>query len=387
MGEVPLANAFVESSLGSADSFRAPLSLVMCDHCRLIQIQKLVDREQLFSDYLWVTGTSRAAARHAPWLASRLASRYLTEANNFLVEIASNDGFFLRHYREAGFRIQGVDPSNIALTANDAGLPSIRGFFGCEIAERIVREQGKPAIVVARNVLGHSSELRDLIGGVEMMLAPGGRLVIEHPYAYLMREEVQYDQIFHEHVSYPTIQSLSNLLEQFNLKIVDVSFVDMNGGSILVEAAHSCDQVPEAGLEMKEFENFIQLNEPQGWERFRSAVFNQRDALVQLLEELRADQALITGYGAAAKCMTMLNFCQIDTRLISAFGDANPKKQGLLCPGVRIPVVSPEELLAMNPDYILLGAWNLKEEIIRQFRDEWGYAGKFISPAPMPVIM
>jgi len=387
MGKVPLANAFVDSDHSGADSFRAPLGLVMCDHCRLIQIREMVDREQLFSDYLWVTGTSRAAAQHAPWLASRLATRHLDGSNNFLVEIASNDGFFLRHYRDAGFRILGVDPSNIALTANDAGLPSIRGFFGCEIAERIVQEHGQPAIVVARNVLGHSSELRDLVKGVKLMLAPGGRLVIEHPYGYLMREELQYDQIFHEHVSYPTIQSLSNLLEQFSLKIVDVGFVNMNGGSILVEAAHSDDGAQEAGIEMKAFENFIRLNEPEGWERFRTAVLEQRSALVAMLEKLRAENAVVTGYGAAAKCMTMLNFCQIDTRLISAFGDANTMKQGMLCPGVRIPVVSPEELLAMNPDYILLGAWNLKEEIIRQFRDEWGYAGKFINPAPMPTVI
>jgi SAM-dependent methyltransferase len=387
MGDVPLANAFVSSTSDNNDSFLAPLRLVMCNNCRLIQISDIVDRQRLFSDYLWVTATSEAAAVHAPWLASRLAERHLGGDNNFLVEIASNDGFFLRHYRESGFRILGVDPSNVALDAAAAGLPTIRGFFGCEVARRIVQEHGQPNVIVARNVLGHSSELRDLIEGISLLLAPGGRLVIEHPYAYLMREEVQYDQIFHEHVSYPTIQSVSNLLRQFGMKIVDVNFVNMNGGSILAEAARKDDPAPEAGVEIRQFENFIHLNEPDGWDNFRSAVSNQRNSLVELLERLHDEKALVVGYGAAAKCMTMLNFCGIDNRLVAAFGDANPKKQGLLCPGVRIPVVSPEELVSLNPEYILLGAWNLKKEIIRQFREEWNYRGKFICPVPVATVI
>ncbi len=387
MGSVPLANDFVAPGDEVGDAFRAPLALVMCRDCCLIQLESLVDRERLFSNYLWVTGTSQAAAQHAPWLAQRLSDRYLETKGNVLVEIASNDGFFLRHYRDAGFRILGVDPSNVALDADAAGLTSIRGFFGSDIARDIVSKHGEANVIVARNVLGHSSELRDLIAGAALLLAEGGRFVIEHPYAYLMREEVQYDQIFHEHVSYPTVQSLANLLEQFNLKIVDVEFAPMNGGSVLLEAAHEGDPAPEAGLEMRAFENFIQLNEPEGWAGFRRAVHRQRDALRELLEQLADEGKVVVGYGAAAKCMTMLNYCYIDTKLVSAFGDANPRKQGLLCPGVRIPVVSPEDLVALNPDYILLGAWNLQTEIVKQFREEWGFQGKFICPVPMPEIL
>ena len=387
MGLQPLANAFVRNPDDDADQFRAPLTLVMCENCRLIQLRQQVDRERLFRHYLWVTGTSDAAARHAAWFSRRLADRYLSADDDFLVEIASNDGFFLQHFREAGFRVRGVDPSDVGAGANARGLPTIQDFFGSDVALRIVAEEGKAKVVVARNVIGHSSELRDLIDGVSRVLAPRGRFVIEHPYAYLLRAEVQYDTIFHEHVSYPTLQSVANLIGQFAMKIVDVSFVGMNGGSMLIEAAHQSDPAPEAGLETRRFENFVRLNEPDGWEGFRAAVSAQRVALIDLLRRLADEGRSVGGYGAAAKCMTMLNYCGIDTRLVKAFADANPKKQGLLCPGVRIPVVSPDELLAMNPDYIVIGAWNLKEEIIRQLREKKGYRGRFIVPLPSPSVV
>lgn len=386
MGKLPLANAFAKSAEDDIDSFRAQQTLVMCKSCRLIQLQEMVDREELFRNYLWITGTSQAAADHAQWLSQRLADRYLDEKNNFLVEIASNDGFFLKHYRDVGFKILGVDPSNIAADADKRGLPTIQTFFGKEVVNKIINEHGQAQIIIARNVLGHSSELRDLIEGAAMLLSQGGRMIIEHPYAYLMRSEVQYDQIFHEHVSYPTIQSLSNLIDQFGLKIIDTTFVDMNGGSMFVEITQKTDPAPAGGLEIKDFENFIHLNDPEGWDDFSNTVTRQKKELVELLQKLKSEGKSVAGYGAAAKSMVMLNYCGIDTNLVSIFADANPNKQNLLCPGVRIPVVSPDEMLATNPDYILIGAWNLKKEIIHQLRNEKGFKGKFIIPLPLPSI-
>ncbi len=387
LGLMPLANAFVISAQKGGDEFRAALNLVMCDQCRLIQLEHQADREQLFRNYLWVTGTSDAASRHAEWLSKRLSARHLRKDSNFLVELASNDGLFLESYRSVGFEVLGVDPSNIAKEANRKGLSTIQDFFGEAVASRILSQRGKADVIVARNVIGHSSELRDLIAGVALLLARGGRFVIEHPYAYMLREQLQYDTIFHEHVSYPTVTSTTNLLSQFGLKIVDVTFVDMNGGSMLLEVSHQSDSAPEAGNEIKEFESLIHLNEPLGWADFRVGVQNQRNALVELLKNLRSNGKRVCGYGAAAKCMTMLNYCGIDNHLILAFADANPKKQGMLCPGVRIPVISPSQHLEINPDYILIGAWNLKDEIIYQLREYGDYSGKFIIPIPTPMVL
>jgi SAM-dependent methyltransferase len=321
------------------------------------------------------------------WLSGRLRERHRRNPRPFLVEVASNEGFFLEHYRRVGgFDILGVDPSNLAAEADQRGIPSIRDFFGRAVASRVRRERAPADVIVARNVLGHASALQDLMGGVKDLLAPAGVFVLEVPYAYFLRAEVQYDTIFHEHVSYFTVGSVANLMLRFGMKVTDVSFVRMNGGSMLCEIVHEDSPVPRNDQAMLDFEETIDLNAPRGWKRFAVAVEAQRAAFVALLKRLAADHKKVMGYGAAAKCMTMLNYCGVSTDLISVIGDANPRKQGLLCPGVRIPVVSPADVMAQAPDYIMIGAWNFKDEIIRFFREKMGYRSRFIVPLPMPTV-
>lgn len=386
MGELPLANAFVRDEADTEDLFTESLTLTMCDSCRLIQIKETIPREKLFGSYLWVTGTSETTRSYAEWFSTRLKERHQHKSAPFLVEVASNDGFFLQYYRAVGFDILGVDPSNLAAEAERRGLPSIRDFFGKTIAERIRSERGPADVIVARNVLGHSSELQDLVAGIQHLLARGGVLILEVPYAYFLRQEVQYDTIFHEHLSYLTVGSIANLMARFDLKITDVSFVQMNGGSLLCEITHQDSLTRRGDQSFLDFEELIQLNTPAGWRAFAESVEAQRSAFVKLLTELAASGKTVVGYGAAAKCMTMLNYCRITKDLLSLMGDANPRKQGLLCPGVRIPVVSPETLIASRPDYIMIGAWNFKDEIISFFRKKMGYKNHFIVPLPVPTI-
>jgi SAM-dependent methyltransferase len=388
MGNVPLANAFVADASGTADQERAPLALVICLKCSLLQIRDEVPREKLFKEYLWMTSTSAGAKRHAEWLSARLRERYGAEGKRpFLVEVASNDGFFLQHYRDAGFDILGVDPSNFAVEADKRGLPSIRDFFGEAVAKRILSSRGPADLIVARNVLGHSSELRDLLAGMKKLLAGNGVLVFESPYAYMLRAETQYDTIFHEHLSYLTVGSLANLFASYALKMVDIDFVDMNGGSLLCEIVHESNPRPRNDHTMLEFERLIELNSVPGWRRFSKDVARQRDMLLRLLGDLKARGKRVVAYGAAAKFMTMLNYCGIGPALVEACGDANERKQGLLCPGVRIPVVSPRALMEMRPDYVLIGAWNFRDEIMGLLRTQFGYRGEFILPLPIPEIV
>jgi hypothetical protein len=241
-------------------------------------------------------------------------------------------------------------------------------------------------MIVARNVLGHASALQDLVGGFKTLLAPDGVLVVEVPYAYFLRADVQYDTIFHEHLSYPIVTAVSNVLARAGLKIADVSFVQMNGGSMLCEIVHEDSPLGRNDQALLDFEAVTQLNASAGWRRFARAVEAQRAALRALLERLAEEGATVVAYGAAAKFMTMLNYCGVTPALVSAVGDASPRKQGLLCPGVRIPVVAAPALMAMDPDYVLIGAWNLKDEIVRFFRNELGYRNRFIVPLPMPEV-
>jgi SAM-dependent methyltransferase len=390
MGDVPLANAFVKNEQGIEDKTRWPLSLVMCSNlsCRLLQIRDDVPREKLFSNYLWVTSTSAGAKDHAEWLSKWLWDKFgSTSRSPFLVEIASNDGFFLEHYKDVGFEITGVDPSNLADEADARGLKSIRDFFGESVANRIADSQGKADLIVARNVLGHSSQMRDLVAGMKKLLAEDGTLILEVPYAFMLRNETQYDTIFHEHPSYLTIGSIHNLFKKFELKITDIQYVNMNGGSVICEIKHSVNLVSSNDNISLAFEEFIGLNDPVGWERFSQDVQRQKSLLIEMLTNLKTEGKKVVAYGAAAKFMTMLNYCGIEKNLIQAVGDANPRKQKLLCPGNRIPVVSPRELIDMKPDYVLIGAWNFKKEIIEFLKSEFKYERSFIVPLPMPEII
>ncbi|NLF33199.1 MAG: class I SAM-dependent methyltransferase [Planctomycetes bacterium] len=387
MGRLPLANAFVKDRADTLDQRRHQLTLVMCAACGLVQIKEAIDREELFGSYLWVIDTSQTARTYARSFSRRLAERYDPARRPFLVEIASNDGFFLEHYRQDGFDILGVDPSNLAAEADARGLPSIQDFFGVRIAERILADRGPADVIVARNVLGHVCQLQDLVAGMKRLLAPDGRMVVESPYAFMLRNEVQYDTVFHEHLSYLTIGSVAALMARHGMKITDVSYCRMNGGSFVLEIAHDSADLTSNVQAALDFEDLIDLNRPAGWLRFSRQVHAQRAALLDLLGRLNREGRRVVGYGAAAKAMTMLNFCSVTPDLLAAMGDANPRKQGLLCPGVRMPVVAPDALMAMNPEYVLIGAWNFQEEIIRTFRDQMGYRGRFIVPLPMPTVV
>jgi len=381
LGDLPLANAFVDPTADDApDGPRFPVALVMCAACRLLQLREPAPRSHLFDEYLWTTGTSSTAVAHATALAAHIAG---LRPDSFLVEVASNDGTFLRAFAAAGLQVLGVEPSNLADEATAAGLPSLRSYFDGAAAARIVEEHGQASVIVARNVIGHTDDLRGLLEGVDRLLAPDGVLVVESPYALLLSAQLQYDTIFHEHVSYFTLTTLTAALRSIGLEIVDVDMVGLNGGSFLCTATRGGRPATGGILAL---EAQLLLNEPNGWWDYAARVEQQRDGLLAAIDEIRADGGHLVGYGAAAKTMTMLNYCGIGPDRIGRFADANPRKQGLLCPGVRIPVSSWAEVAASNPSHVLVGPWNLQAEIVASLR-AGGFDGAFVVPLPVPRVL
>jgi hypothetical protein len=211
--------------------------------------------------------------------------------------------------------------------------------------------------------------------------------VVESPYALGLRHDLQYDYIFHEHVSYFTMTTLAAALARYGLAPTRTTFVSMNGGSFLCEAQRSDEPAADSSFAgLFELERVLDLNEPRGWAWFSAGVAQQREQICALLSDLASKGAVVGAYGAAARTMTMFNYCGLGPDLIRAIGDGNPRKQGLLCPGVHIPVVSPEQLLTIKPEYVLIGPWNFTHEIVVQLQAR-GYAGKFIVPLPVPRIL
>jgi SAM-dependent methyltransferase len=387
LGLLPLANDFVGSADDDTDKQLEPVVFVMCDECRLLQLRDLVPPRRMFDNYVWTSSSSQAARTYAVNFAQMIAGRYPASSHPFLVEVASNDGLLLKSLRDEGYRVLGVDPSNLADEASTAGIPTVRAYFDEEVAGGIVDVHGLADIVVARNVIGHVADLRGFLAGVRRLLRTDGAFVVESPYAHGLRAELQYDTIFHEHVSYFTITTLAEALRRFGLSLEETTFVPMNGGSFLGHARRTDRAAVSRDLNgLFELERVFELNEPRGWGWYAAAVGLQREQLRALLTGLADAGKTVAGYGAAAKAMTMFNYCGLTPALVSVIADGNTRKQGMLCPGVRIPVVSPDQMLGLRPDYVLVAAWNFTEEITGQLRGRH-YAGQFVVPLPVPRVL
>jgi SAM-dependent methyltransferase len=383
LGSLPLPNALTQAEDQPGEYART--ILVICRSCRLLQLQELVDRERLFSSYVWTSSSSASAVAYAASFASRLAADLPPATHPAVLEIASNDGLILRALQAHGYDVFGVEPSNLADEANAAGLPTFRGFFDAATAEEIARTR-RADVIVARNVIGHTQDLAGFLAGLRTVLAPGGTVILESPYALALRVQVQYDTIFHEHISYFTITTLQEALGRHGMRIASVDMVAMNGGSFLCAATAGKERSADALRSVLSIEDQLRLNEPEGWRPFSDSVRHHRQLLRELLGRLRADGCSVWVYGAAAKTIVMLNYCQIDRSYVEAIADNSPRKQGMYVPGLGLLIRSPRDLLRRAPDYVVIGPSNLQDEIRQQLRGQ-GYAGRFVSTMPIPRLL
>lgn len=377
LGNVPLANDF------DTKGGYHPLRFGICQSCGLLQVMDDVPPEQMFVEYPWVSGTSRTMQQYAKEFADFVGRDHNKNATvPFALEIASNDGLLLGELKECGFVVLGVDPSSAANIANKKGLLTVRDFFGESTAKSIASESGKADVVIARNVVGHVNDPVDLVLGIDAVLTEEGDVYIESPYAGLLRDQLQYDTIFHEHFSYLTITTLANLLDRIDLKIASLGWSPMNGGSFVVKAQRKMRSHCEAAVAVMALEKMTKLNSFDGWKAFGLSVYRQSAELRAILDVCGP----VAAYGAAAKFMTMLSVCHLGTESITMVADDNPMKHGKHCPGTNIPVVSCDELIRSRPSHVLIGAWNYEKEIIDRLLAS-GYCGEFISSLPIPRVL
>ncbi len=385
LGPTPLANAFLSGPEAFAAERAYPLDVSFCRSCGLLQLLDVVDPEILFREYIYVTGTSTTQTTHARGYAASVAELLQLGSDDLVAEVASNDGTFLRAFAAHGVRTLGIEPArNIAAEATAAGVETVNEFFTRELGARLRAERGPARVVVANNVLAHVDDPGDLLAGCRELVADDGLIVVEAPYVGDMIDRVEYDTIYHEHLSYLGIGPLLRLAERIALRIVRIDRVAVHGGSLRVffsrsAAAHSSDVVQREAAERGRG-----LADSARYHQFAADVAASRTALVDLLTRLVAEGRQIAAYGAPAKGNTLLNFCGVDTRLIRYTVDRNPRKVGLFTPGTHIPVRPVSVLTAdgSSPDYLLVLAWNIAEEIIQQQHEYRARGGRFIIPVP-----
>ncbi|MDZ4295932.1 MAG: methyltransferase domain-containing protein, partial [Patescibacteria group bacterium] len=248
---------------------RYPLALVWCKRCALVQLNHTAEPEELFSHYRWVTGTSRLAQNFALLFADELTKRTIGAQGGFVLEVASNDGTFLRPFVKRGERVLGIDPArNIVRAATAAGIASMAGFFGARTAARVLRKHGPADMVIARNVVPHVADPHDFVAGLARVLAPEGTLAIEIQYAPIVLEELHYDTIYHQHLCYFTLHTLERLLSEHGLYIFDLIQSPISGGAIVVYARKTRVRAKAVVARYRSRERALQANTFRAWQRF-----------------------------------------------------------------------------------------------------------------------
>ena len=363
-----------------------PLRLLFCEECTTVQLGESVDPRYLFSDYVWVTGTSNMAKEHSDYFLDNALLR-IKKTYPSVIDIGSNDGTFLESFKKAGCQVLGIDPAkNIAIQATANGIPTLAEFFNEDVANRVRSDQGEVDVIMARNVIPHVKEIHSVIGGMGILLDDDGIGIIEFHSAGLIMSELHYDSIYHEHLFYFSLKTIAGLLKRHNLHVFDLTTSPISGGSWVIY--FSKDIKPKSAVlkQAEHDEKISGLNSYETWLEFSKQVKNHSEELKQIIQNQKTK---VLAYGASARSSTLLNYCAIDFNHISSVIDKNPMKLGLLTPGTHIPIISFEEGLdQINEEtVILLLAWNLASEVMAELRAN-NYTGNFIIPLPnMPKVI
>lgn len=371
LGHQPFSNSFLTKEQLSEPEVYYPLELVVCDSCWLVQIKKAPKASEIFKDdYIYHSSQSPANVSHAKEYVDMITKRFNIKS---VVEIGSNDGYMLQHFKEKGINVLGIDPATeCANEAIQKGIPTLIDFFSRSLARRTVRAD----LICGINVLAHQPDINDFVSGLKYALNPGGIVTFEFPHLKKMIDGLQFDTVYHEHYYYFSLMTIMEIFERHLLEVFDVDEIPEHGGSLRIYARHKIEGLYSDKVARVLFDEY----------RMRSlnyyVDFQQRVNKVYYDFINHAYTSNLIAYGAAAKANTFINYCNLDSKLLPFVVDRSPFKQGKFLPGSHIPVFDEEMIKRVKPEYVLITAWNLKEEIMKQlsYTREWDC--KFVVAIP-----
>lgn len=390
LGFTPPADSFLRREQLQEPETWYPLELMLCENCGFIQLGHVVSPEVLYRhDYPYESSITRSGQLHWNEFAATVTSRLGLGGDDLVVDIGSNVGVLLGAFRDNGARILGVDPaSNIVRIAEKRGIETMNEFFGIEVARQIAAAKGKASVITGTNVFAHVNDLHTFMHAVALLLNEQGVFIFEAPYFVNLLKHLEYDTIYHEHLSYLSVKPLIGFFHGLGMEIFDVEERDIHGGSFRVYVSRrGRHPVSPVVAEMVRAEEAQGIYSMEVLNRFAEAVAKNRDDLIWLLRRLKHEGKKLAAVSAPAKGMTLLNYCRLGTETLDFVTEKSTLKIGRYTPGTHIPVRSDAALLEEMPDYALLLAWNFASEIMGNLAEYRERGGKFIIPIPTPTIV
>jgi len=386
LGFAPPSNAYLnESDLSKPESYY-PLKIMVCDQCWLVQTEDYTEAGDLFNaDYAYFSSTSSSWLVHAAEYADKVTNELSLDSSSLVIEVASNDGYLLKHFVDAGIPCLGIEPTaSTAEAAETIGVPTLREFFGEELAEHLRDQDRQADLIAGNNVYAHVPDINDFTRGLKVALKEGGTITLEFPHLMQLLRHTQFDTVYHEHFSYLSLYTVSRIFENAGLKVFDVEELATHGGSLRIYGCHQDDSRPISSNVKKILETEIEngLQELSTYENFQIRADKIKDDLLLFLLKQKKINKSVVAYGAAAKGNTLLNYAGVKPDLLKFVCDAADAKQGKYMPGSHIPILSPEEVAVKKPDFLLILPWNIAQEVRAQNSSIRDWGGKFVTAVP-----
>jgi hypothetical protein len=365
-----------------------PAELLVCPDCHLAQLGYAVDPSVLFPPgYPYTSGSTRVLRENFADLYSEVRDRYGLAGGDLVVDIGSNDGTLLSNFADGGHRVVGIEPTDTGGIARERGIPTLQAFFDRASVDRVLAEHGRPRVVTAANVFAHIPDVHAVVDSVERLIGDDGIFVSESHYLGDLVETLQYDTIYHEHLRYYSLTSLSALLERHGLRVVHVKRIPTHGGSIRVDATKAPRPADDSVPALLDEERERGLADESWIPGFRTRVLRSKLDLISLLRELKADGARVYGIGAPSRASTLVNYVGLDDGIVDCVLEiSTSKKLDRYLPGTAIPVLDERKLYEDQPEYALLLSWHIADELRENLRRK-GFEGGFVVPLPTAQVL
>jgi hypothetical protein len=386
LGMSPLCESYLRADQLNAMEPFYPLHVWVCECCYLVQLEEYVSPAEIFTEYAYFSSYADTWLEHARTYVEQMRVRFGLHAGSHVVEVASNDGYLLQYFVQAGIPALGVEPAvNVAEAAIAKGVPTRVEFFGVDCARRMIAEGLAADLIAGNNVLAQVPDLNDFVGGLKVLLKPTGVITVEFPHLMRLMAGNQFDTIYHEHFSYFSFVTAEKIFAAHGLTVFDVEELSTHGGSLRIYARHAentAQAVTPRVAELRSRELAGGFTTMAAYASFHEQVKATKRSLLAFLIEARAGGKRVAGYGAPGKGNTLLNYCGIRTDLLDFTVDRNPYKQGMFLPGTHIPIHHPDAIADAQPDYVLILPWNFKDEIMQQLAYIRHWGGQFVLPIP-----